>query len=158
MRNVSMFVHQVTITRDLLDELGHANYNALKSVFETARHRLCKHLGFGRKNLRVRLGIGFVMLRDSYEYHKALKEGDVISVIPQISIVGATKLTIKLAILRQNKDSSVPELTDEATHEMAMIDLKRERPIRIPKPILRSVEHFNKNQVALQEANASTLH
>jgi acyl-CoA thioesterase FadM len=147
-RTVMPFVYQVSITKDLLDELGHANYNKLKDVFETARHRLCKFLGFGRKTLRTRLNMGLVMIKDSYEYYKPLKEGDVIFFLPKIVVISATRVTISLRVCRL-REGQCPELTNEATYEMAMVDLCKDRPARFPKGIVRSVDRFHTDQAFL---------
>ncbi len=90
MKEYVMYVYGFTVTRGMLDELGHANYNKIKEHLEIARHRLCKFLGFGRKTLRKRLGLGLFMLQDAYKYHEQLKEGDVLFTLAQIAIDGRT--------------------------------------------------------------------
>jgi acyl-CoA thioesterase FadM len=146
MRPLKMFVYQRNITADRLDELGHANYNLLKEWLEEGRHRLCELLGFSRTSLRVRLGIGLFMIADSYKYHKALKEGDLIFFYPRITVVSPTKITIHMRVIRWIGDSGESELTNEATYEMAMVDLEKERPTRIPQTIIQSIERFQAEQ------------
>ena len=142
------FVFGHSVTQDLLDELGHANYNALKGVLENARHRLCKHLGFGRKTLREKLGLGLFMRRDSYEYHKSLKLNDWMIFIPQIECKGVG-MTITLKIIKM--DDGGITLVHTAIYEMVMVRLGNEKPTRIPRPILRSIERWKAEQTILMD-------
>ena len=139
-----IFVHSVSVTKDLLDELGHANYNALKKVFEDGRLRLCRHLGFSRKQLRKHLGLGLFMVKDTYEYHHALKLGDVISLQFDVEAKGASMI-ITLKVLRVcHADSELFAFatTNTVIYEMVMVNLKKEKPVRIPKPILESIARW----------------
>lgn len=143
--SITLFVHQVGITREHLDELGHANYNKLKDIFESARHRLFKYLGFGRKTLRQKLGVGFVMKEDSYIYHKPLVEGDVIFFIAKIEVVGPARLIVKLRVCRllMIKDpTQFIDLTNEATYQMVLINLKTGKVLRIPKQIQKQIKDY----------------
>ena len=149
------------ITRDLLDELGHANYNALKKHLETARHRLCKHLGFGRKNLRKHLNLGLFMVGDSYEYLLPLRENDYVATIHEISIEGKTKLHIELRLVRLSSEAKGGEgfemrLTNVAHYHMVMVNLKNGRPVRIPSSIVRSIELFQREQSEIMNGHAPT--
>ena len=142
---ITVFVHQACIMREHLDELGHANYNKLKDIFETARHSLFKYLGSGRKTLRKKLQLGFVMTEDSYIYHKALKENDVIFFFAKIEIVGPTRIIVRLRVCRWlmlEDPTKFAELTNEATYHMALINLKTEKPVRIPVPIKKQIKDY----------------
>lgn len=141
--STSIFVYQVSITQDMLDELGHANYNELKKVFETVRHRLCKHLGFGRKTLRKKLNVGLVMIEDTYKYHKSLKIGDTIFFLAKIEAISATRLVINLRVCRWCTGLlEFAELSNEVSYTMALINLKTEKAVRIPKPIVKEIEKY----------------
>jgi acyl-CoA thioesterase FadM len=141
------FQFMTTISQEMLDELGHANYNKLKDGFENARHRLCKFLGFGRKTLRTQLGIALVVLKDSYKYHKPLKQHEVIHLFfTQIVITGPSTITIHL---RFGRWDSNPELTNEAIYEMALVNLKTNKPIRLPQAIKRQIARFEDQQKRL---------
>ena len=152
MKEYFMYVYSFTITRDLLDELGHANYNKLKDHLEIARHRLCKFLGFGRKTLRKQLHLGLFMLQDTYKYHKQLREGDVAFTLAQIAIEGRTGMTINLKLIRSydaTKKCDAMEITNEVEYKMVLVNLQGGRPVRICKEIVRVVEQFNRQQSEL---------
>lgn len=151
LHEVSLFVQSCSITKDMLDELKHANYNELKKVFENVRHRLCKHLGFGRKILRKRLGLGLFVVEDHYLYHKPLKLGDHIFFIAKVKVGRAPEVIIELRAIRiciedpSKPGTSIPceiELTDTITYRHVLTRLKTGKPTRIPEPMIRSIESF----------------
>ena len=150
-KEYSPFVFATGITSNLIDELGHANYNSLKEVFEIARHRLCKHLGFGRKVLREHLQLGLFMSSDSYEYRQVLKLHDLIFFIPKIVVDSPARIIITFRVLRLYCKERGDEmtLTNSATYHMVMVNLKTQKPTRIPKSIIRSIERWQEERKIL---------
>jgi acyl-CoA thioesterase FadM len=146
--------HSFTISREQLDELGHANFNELKKLFEFVRHRFCKDLKFGRTSLRLNRGIGFFMIEDSYKYLKELKAGDTVFFIINPLIEGKTRLTITLKVVRVGGQvQGSTELTNEVNYRMVMMDLKTRHPVPIPREIIDSIAQFNIVQSQLLTAS-----
>ncbi len=155
-RYFDLFVYGRSITSDMLDELGHANYNELKKVFELVRYRLCRYLGFTRPVLRKKLGLGLFMKHDSYEYLQPLKLNEWITFIPNIVVDGPAQITITLKVLRHraakgdsDDNAGVGTLSNTVIYRMIMVNLKTGKPTRIPKPILRSIERWKEQTIQL---------
>ncbi len=151
-RIFNVFVYSRGITKDMLDELGHANYNEQKKIFEVVRFRFCHYLGFRRSVLQKMLGLAFVMREDKYEYLRQLKLGDNISFLINIEVDGPAQVTITLKGLRHriSDEDIIGNLATTATYKMVMVNLKTEKPTRIPKPILRSIERWHEDQKLLK--------
>jgi acyl-CoA thioesterase FadM len=143
-----VFTSILTISADMLDELGHANYLVQQQKAEEARLGFCKFLGFSRVYLRRRLGIGLFMTDSGYQYLEELRLGDLMTVLPNITVEGAAKLTITLRAVRLKSVACGDEftLTGIATYRMVMVNLKTRKPTRIPKEILDSIGRFQEDR------------
>ncbi len=140
-----IFGHMFTVTADMLDELGHANYNALKEPFENARHRLLKFLGFGRKTLRQRLQIGLFMKSDAYTYAAQLKNGDLVMTLPFVRVKGAATIEVELRFVKihdHEMNAGGMTLTNTAVYTMVMAQLKSGRPTRLPKELVKAIADY----------------
>ncbi len=149
-RKFDIFTYSCGISKDMLDELGHANYNELKKVFERVRFDLCHYLGFRRSTLMRYLGLGLFMKQDNYEYLLSLKQGDNISFMVNIEVEGPAEIKITLKVLRlRPEDGLVGAVSNIAIYKMIMVNLKTEKPTRIPKGVLRSIGRWQENQKLL---------
>lgn len=133
------------IAKGDVDELGHANYNKLKRLFEEMRMYSCTRLGFGRRRLRLKHGIGLFMLEDRYQYLRELFVGDQLNFAVTFSVESRTRLAISLYVFRTTTDRSgisTMERVALVDYRMAMMSLKTRRPVEISREIHENLALF----------------
>ncbi len=107
----------------------HANY---LRFMERARTEWLRWLGFSQRELRERLGVGFVVRAARIDYRAPARFDDELSVISQVERAGRTSLGFAQRILRPDDET----LICEAEIGIVCVDVARFRPTALPDEIL----------------------
>jgi len=120
---------------DAASVVYYANY--LKFM-ERARTEWLAALGHPLAAFEREHGVVFVVHRCEIDYHRPARLNDVLAVTVEVEDVGRTRLVVAQRVERD--DALKTDVLTSARVTLACIDAAQWRPVRIPAPLVQSLE------------------
>ena len=121
------FLWPVRVYHEDTDGAGVVYYANYLRYFERARTEWLRAAGFEQTDLAAQLGMVFVVRSINVEYLQPARFNDALDVSVELGDVGASQITLKQRVLRENK------LLVEARVRLACVNIAAMKPVRMPQ-------------------------
>lgn len=120
------------------DAAGVVYYANYLKFMERARTEWLATTGHPLATFERDHGVVFVVHRCEIDYHRPARLNDVLSATVEVEAVGAARLVVTQRVEREGAMKT--EVLTSARVTLACIDAAQWRPVRIPAPLVQSLE------------------
>ena len=126
-QHARQFLWPVRVYHEDTDGAGVVYYANYLRYFERARTEWLRAAGFEQTDLAAYFGMVFVVRSINVEYLLPARFNDALSVTLELGDVGASQITLKQRVLRENI------LLVEARVRLACVNIAAMKPVRMPR-------------------------